>query len=276
MNDEKRREIPDWKCERFLLNELDDAEMAEIRRAMENDAKLRARLDAIKESNREILAEFSPERMGQQMRERLHGGDTAVSGRRRFGFARARLVPAGLLVAVFIALVAAPHLIPPDRESTGVDYGPERLKGTAPQLHLYRKTASGSERIQDGDLAAENDLIIIEYQTSEDGFGSILSVDGRGTITRHLPVNGSQAAQLTLRAPQLLDYSYELDDAPLWEVFFFVTSSRPFAVDDVIKSIAESLALARSDSSMSLPAGPPQVLGLPEELRVSKITLVKE
>jgi hypothetical protein len=263
--------IPDWKCERFVLNELDEAEMDEIRRAADDDERLRARLEALEHSNREILAEYPPGWMGGQIRERLES--RAARPDWRFRFPRTTLVPAGLVAVVAVAVFVLPNLIP-----TGDPTGPEvtRIKGLSPQFRLYRKTESGSEQLEDGDLAAEHDLILLQYQTDDQGHGVILSVDGRGVITRHLPESGSQAAELELRRSRLLSYAYELDDAPGWEVFAFVTSSSAFPINSVVRAIEESLSFSRIDSVTGTYLEAPQSLGLPEGFRVSTFTLIKD
>jgi len=64
----------------------------------------------------------------------------------------------------------------------------------------------------------------------------------------------------------LLDRSYELDAAPQWERFFFVTSDAPFALDAVL------------DRARSAPVGgaPPPALALPATLEQSAFSLEKE
>jgi hypothetical protein len=268
--------IPDWKCERFVLNELDESEMDGIRRAADEDERLSARLEALERSNREILAKYPPGWMGGQIRERLGSDSTATRAARRdwrFRLPRMTLVPAGVVAVIAIALFVRPNLIP-----TGDLNGPEvtRIKGDSPQIRLYRRTESGSEQLRDGDLAAEHDLILLRYQTDDQGYGAILSVDGRGIITRHLPESGSQAAELEPQRSQLLGYAYELDDAPGWEVFAFVTSSSPFPIDSVVRAIEKSLSFSRIDSVSGTYLEVPQSLSFPEVFRVSTFTLIKD
>jgi hypothetical protein len=114
--------------------------------------------------------------------------------------------------------------------------GPEpsvRVKGLEPHLSLHRRTPTGSEALSDGDLAGKGDLIRIGYQAAGRPYGVILSIDGRGAVTRHLPERGDTAAHLA-NEPSLLDHAYELDDAPLFERFYFVSSDAPFEVEPVL------------------------------------------
>jgi hypothetical protein len=45
----------------------------------------------------------------------------------------------------------------------------------------------------------------------------VLSIDGRGTVTVHLPLAGTDAAQLSKDGDTTLGSSYALDDAPAYE-----------------------------------------------------------
>lgn len=267
--------IPDWKCERFLLHELDEAEMETIRRAAAHDENLRARLEAITHSNREILRDYPPGWMAQQIRRRLGEDSAAVSAASRTRtswLSRRVVVPAGLMAALAVAVIVVPRLI-----STGDPSGLEvtRIKGAPPRLRVYRETPSGSELLEDGTLAAEHDVVLLQYGTDEPGYGAILSVDGRGTITRHLPVSGSGAVVMEGGEPRFMEHAYELDAAPRWEVFLFVTSSRPFQVESVIRSIQEALSFSPSDSVSSVHEKPLSHLELPGGLRASRFTLIK-
>lgn len=291
--------FPDWKLERFLLEELDAREMEEIRRAADVDGELRSRLDALEQSNREILREYPPDRMGGQIRERLaeeeasattaaaHRGwrGARLASRRgesahlmpgrgwRAWFAPRILAPAGVIAIVAFAVFVLPHLISPGGPD---DFGVTRLKGDSPQLRLHRKTEEGSERLEDGALASEHDLILLQYQTNDRPYGVILSVDGRGTITRHLPEHGKDAQEMELGRSHLTDYAFELDDAPGWEVFFFVTSSEPFTIDLAARAVEGSLVSSGLDSLSGAYRGPPADLDLPESFLVSRFTLFKE
>jgi hypothetical protein len=271
-----RAEIPDWKCERFLLNELDKAEMKEIRRLADTDKRLRDRLQAIERSNREILREYPPGWMAQQIRGKLGGDKTATSEKRRarrFWSLRGGLVPAGLIAVLVVAVLVVPQLIPVGDQSPSETV---RLKGVTTQLGLYRKTESGSERLGDGDRAAEYDLILLQYQIEKQCYGAVLSVDGWGTITMHVPDKGNGAVEMRPGRPHLMDHAYELDDAPNWEIFILVTSSAPFTIDVVSQAVEKSLSLLQRESESLAFVELPRPLNLPKGFEVSRFTLIKD
>jgi hypothetical protein len=95
----------------------------------------------------------------------------------------------------------------------------------------------------------------------------ILSIDGSGVVTRHLPIDGNVAVALRNDGTVLLDNAYELDDAPAWECFYFVTADEPFDVGPVLAAAQRAAAVAPR-----LPPSLPLVRGL----RQSTFTLQKE
>ena len=220
----------DWKLERFRLNELPEEEMREVQNALDEDPNLRARLKALEESDRKIRVSYPTERVAQQIARRSERrGMPSMS---RFG-PRLALAAVVLLAVVFAIYLPGPE-VPPAWDRKGMDG--IRLKGVKPDLLLYRKMASEVEQLADSSVAYAGDLIQIFYRAAGKPFGAIVSVDGRGTVTRHLPASGTRAVRLIQGDPVSLDYSYELDDAPKWERFYFLTADTSFDVRDVTRA----------------------------------------
>jgi hypothetical protein len=140
-----------------------------------------------------------------------------------------------------------------------------RIKGLDPQITLFRKSGSGSERLADGALARRGDVVRLGYQAAGRPYGAILSIDGRGVVTRHLPRQGERAVALRGGGTVLLDEAYELDDAPRRERFYFVTAVSAF-------DLAPLLEIARRAGGA--PDGPPPSLPLPS--RFDQVTLSLE
>jgi hypothetical protein len=117
-----------------------------------------------------------------------------------------------------------------------------RLKGLEPHLAIFRKTNNGSEPLHPGEKARAGELLRIGYQAGGFPYGAILSVDGNGNVTRHWPASGERAGRLE-NGEALLPSSFELDEAPDFERFYFVVSKRPFALDPLLKSLRENETL---------------------------------
>ncbi len=61
MNKEKR--VPDWMWERYLLDELPRKKRRQLDKLLERDPALRAGLEKLRLSDRQILSSYPPERM---------------------------------------------------------------------------------------------------------------------------------------------------------------------------------------------------------------------
>jgi hypothetical protein len=252
-------EVPDLLLERYRLGELPAAEARALARRIEADGALRARLDALARSDDDLRRLIPAERLGEQVRARLGAGRRAAPLS-----PRGRLWPVPIALAAAAVLFAAlgPRVHAPVVPSTGTD----RVKGLKPSLAVFRKTADRSEALADGDVARAGDLIRLGYRAAGRRFGVILSIDGRGHVTVHLPRLGERAAALQPGEVVLLDHAFELDDAPRWERFFFVTSENPFDLGAVV------------DGARQAPVGPapPAALTLPAPLEQSAFSLEKE
>jgi hypothetical protein len=255
--------IPDVWLERYLLGELPESEAEAIERLLKTDTSLQARLSDLQSSSRQIREEYSAASMSRLIAARFD--PTSQADWPRPSFARWWAVPAALAAAVVILLtLPLGGFWPPIVEEPAPT---ERVKGLEPLLKLYRKTVNGSETLEDGALAREGDLIRVGYRVAIDRFGVILSVDGRGSVTLHLPQAGGRARRLETDALVLLDISYELDDAPRWERFYFITGATPFAVAPVVQA-ARQIGL---DGAIDQP----EPLALPKELGQFVVSLSK-
>lgn len=239
MNKENQRPVTDYRLERYLLGELPRAELETLRREIEADSGLGERLAALERSNEELHRRFPPEWMSGQIKLKLQRAGVDKPKRQRSGY-RLWAVPAA---ALLLAVVAVPALF--DRAA---ELPTERIKGgeEGPGLMIFRKLASGEERLREGALVRSGDLVQIVYRSGGMPYGAILSVDGRGAVTQHLPVSGGESVPLVAR--DTLDFAYELDDAPRWERFFFLAADHRFGLDAIVRQL-------ESGSDLELEAG---------------------
>ena len=240
---ERTNRISEYTLERFLLGELPQEELEAVQRQVEADAELRARLAALERSNQELLEQYPPAWMGRQIRLRAEG--PAVAPGRRWRAVRLWAVPVALAA---LAVVIAPDLFLPDQNADS------RIKGLEPHLQLFRKAADESELLADGSTAREGDFVQIKYLAAGEKYGSILSLDGQGAVTQHMPAEGNHAVELGQEGPIPLGFSYELDDAPRWERFFFVTADIPFDIAVARRAVFQAMDSGRADR-LDLPPG---------------------
>ena len=231
MNQQDKHPISDYQLERYLLREGTDDELAALDRRVADDPELAQRLAALERSNEELHQRYPPEWMRGQIELKLKRAQGRRVQRTWSGY-RLWAVPA---VALILAVVAVPTLLD-DQETS--EAPATRIKGgeQEPRLLVFRKLASGAERLQDGALAKSGDLVQLAYRSGGLQYGAILSVDGRGTVTQHLPATGTRAVPLA--AQDTLDVAYELDDAPRWERFYLVAADRRFGLAAVKTKLA--------------------------------------
>jgi hypothetical protein len=245
--------IPDWQLERYRLGELPADQAASVSRALAADAGARERLESIGADDARLLAAHPPRVVAAAIRARVELERAGDARRPRRSFARA-LVPWVSAAAVAVGLSV---LLPARPDGT---LGREtRLKGLEPNLLVFRRAATGAEPLAPAQTARADEVVQIAYQAAGRRYGVVVSIDGRGRVTRHLPRAGDRAAALQAGAPVPLPEAYRLDDAPGFERFFLVTADVPFSVGLVVRA-TEQLYGGDADpthtgSRLDLPAG---------------------
>ena len=252
-------DIPDLVLERYRLNELPAVDAARVAAELGRRQELRERLAALEQSDDELREQI--ESLQPRLVAQAASGHRHARARRRavIWAIPAMAVMAGVVLALVVRTEAPVRPIASD----------DRVKGTrGPVLALYRRTADGSERLADGASARAGDLIRLGYHAAGRRYGMIVSIDGGGTVTMHLPVAGDHAVALEDGATVLLSQAYELDEAPRWERFYFVAGDAAFEIAPVVQAAREA---ARTRAGV-----PAAGLALPRGLEQITFTLQKE
>lgn len=238
-----RESMPDLLLEQYALGELSAAESSRVAAALDSDPSLRARLDELSSSDDSIIAAYPPAEIASSIKRRmLSQADAPRGGGRGLGprFSRSLALSAAAAAVLLVGLFSARSLF---RAPDAADF--ERAKGGAPGLLIYRKAASGPALLASGDSAAAGDVLQIRYGAGSSRFGAIVSIDGRGSLTWHLPPSGSSSMSSmpqSRSSPRieaggaLLGTAYELDDAPAFERFFMLSSEDEFDLAKVAAS----------------------------------------
>jgi hypothetical protein len=254
--------VPEFLIERLARGELPEAEAAVVRAALGADADARVR--ALVQDDAEVLDRLPPATVAATVRRRI-GPSSSPRRTPAWWIPATGLLAAGLLVW---CAVRPGH---PGSGGPSIDAGgtlttlpgdPEpgdvvRIKGGA-AFTIDRLGAAGPERLADGAAVRVGDRLQLQYRAGDREHGAIVSIDGRGVTTLHFPADVEAPADLQPGGLVALDHSYELDAAPRFERFFFVTAARGVRFDvAVIMRAAERLA-ATADAEhaeLSLPAG---------------------
>lgn len=200
-------------------------------------------LEALKNSDNEILSQIDAGKLYDAVKNRkesISDGkiDRRVEGKtqiKHFNFGAIKPVAAA---AVFLLLILPGvmriHQRSASLDSSGLtDFSVSetavRTKGnsTGPQLFLYQQKQDVVISLHNGTKVEAGDLIQLAYNPNGNRYGLIFSIDGNHNITNHFGSDDFDAWEMD-NSVTYLDYSYELDDAPEYEIFVMIASDEPF------------------------------------------------
>jgi len=242
----QENKVPEWMLERYLLNELPRKKRRQLEKELEQNPALRAELEKLRVSDRQILSTYPPEQVIPQLLKRAALVKPAPAARRR---SRLVWIAAPVLAAALFLLVILPPLIQQrldfSENSSPGDYtgikggGPLPAKG--PGLQIYRKSSGADKIVRNGESAQAGELLQLAYIPAGQTHGIILSIDGAGAVTLHFPEKADGSTLLQSNRKVLLANAFELDRAPRFERFFFITGKEPLPTA-AIMAVAGELA----------------------------------
>jgi len=267
--------VPDWLLERVALGEVPEAQASAIGARCAADASTEERLGRLAGEDEAFLAAHPAGPAVAEIerrREREHPVVGSLASRRRARWAIAGTTTAlagatalllllgwpddgddGVRVAVGGGADAAAEWAPAD--DLALPPGDTRVKGGRSHLVLHRQRSERPELLSRGQMVAEGDRVQLSYVADRALHGVILSIDGRGVVTVHHPAESGGSTLLEREGSVHLAHSYQLDDAPNFERFFFVTAQLPIDVAEVHRA-AEALATTpRKLRTAELPLG---------------------
>jgi hypothetical protein len=229
-------EVSEYELERLAAGDLPPARAEALRARLAGDPDGRARLGRLIASNEEILRAHPAEEMAGEIQRRLARAAATARGRSwsrlRLSFGIPVLAAAAVLVLVARGGWQWGSAAGVSREkggaSAGGDESGDTLKGLQPSLRVYRKTAGRVERLQDGAPTHAGDELQVAYVAAGHRYGAVVSADGAGHVTYHMPAAAGPAVRLRTDGETILPSAYELDEAPGFERFVFVVSHEPF------------------------------------------------
>ena len=243
------RRIPDILIEQAALGELPPQKIEELRRECDLDA----RIADLENSNRQILDRYTPQAMAAAINRR--GSSNAPSSRIIQGVFRLALplaAAAALFIAVGLPSIRNGQVVPDDAGALGI-----RLKGMQPALKVYRQSGSSAEELKNRQEVQANDLLQVSYIAADAQYGVILSIDGSGSITLHYPDYPQGDQRLAAGGEFALPFSYQLDNAPRFERFYFISGAKEIPMNLLMEE-AERVAMSRTGlwaESFHLPDG---------------------
>jgi hypothetical protein len=255
----------DW--ERFVLGELPGERSRILRDLLAGNPELRQKVESLERSNREDLARYPAGSVVPGIRERFlreSSGPISDKTLRRSPVLKHLLflspALAAALILAFVILPTKRNGVAPDLRGSLPDT--QTIKGAGgldlsqTQLLVYRQRNREVEQMSSGQTAKAGDVMQLAFVSAR-RYGVILSIDGVGTVSLHFPDRAEAGTDLEPNKRITLPQAIELDDAPSFERFFFVTSAVPIDVRTVLQAAAD---LAREPrraerTDLTLPSG---------------------
>jgi hypothetical protein len=250
----KETRVPDWMLERYLLDELPRKERRQMEKELERDPSLRAALEKLRQDDRRVLAAYPPDQVIPQILKRAALARPEAKAARPWRLAW--IAAPALALALFMLVILPPllqrRLAAPGGAPTG-DYtavkGGEPQSLRSPALRLYRRGSDGDRVLRDGATARAGDLIQVAYSAAGRANGVILTIDGAGAVTLHFPKTEESTTALAGGRLVLLPSSFEMDQAPRFERFIFITAAGPLPTAAILEKA--KLLAAAGDRAMT-------------------------
>lgn len=263
------KSIPPLLLEQAALGELSATELQSHRERFGPDFD--NAVQRLKEQNEAWSERPTSERELQQIRARI-GGVVRPNPRRRW-IALSALTCACAALFVVLRSDRGERASMAQRQENLSESPSFRLKGLSPYLTLHRKVDSGQEELTSGRHARQGDLIQLSYVAAGASYGAIVSVDGRGHTTLHFPTQINADPSLESGGAIPLEQAYELDDAPHFERFFFVTVRGKEVPKDFVQQVLGACKTLAQGEGSKLEV---QALALPASWLQADFLLKKE
>jgi hypothetical protein len=264
--------LPDYYLERYVVEDLPQETWDEIHQLVQSDESLRNRVEHIREENKAYNETYplyeSVQDIKRQYAKRKAQLETEATQRKPYGKWAFASTLTAILVVGSLLLIFYWSTAPSTSMDSPVFFESTRVKGGDPYLLIYRERAVGGERLEDHHFINEGDSLQISFIPHGNTYGVIFSIDGRGVVTLHYPYSPFESSQLPGDDQTFLDFAYQLDDAPGFERFFFVSSDKPIAIESILNQ-AETLAANPFQAQTAQ-------LNLPEGIQQYSINLCKE
>lgn len=243
----KKEVLNELYYEQILLDELSQEK---FKREDINQDKIRI----LKQSNKSILDKYPPEFWANTIEDKLQ----KEKKNNKMNFSSARLyIPLSAAAVFLLFFTISPIFDKMESFANPNEFENIRLKGNTPSIFIYRGNGNDAELLDNNALVKEKDLLQISYDSAGEKYGIIFSIDGRGTVTLHFPDNINSDTKLENGGKVSLPFSYELDNAPLFERFFFVTSNNEINAQSILDN-AGSIAKGNKSEMLNLADGSKQ------------------
>ena len=238
--------INDYVLERYVLDELPGKRARKIKKWLKTDAQLREKIEEIKKTNREILTQYPPgfvvpkimSRYNSKTRNEIEEITRPIPVFfKRILYASPAFAAALVIILILFPLRKGDIDLPTDhtRQDDILVKGMEEIDMSKPQLIIHRRRSDHIELLKNGARGKAGDLLQLAYIAGKESHGVILSIDGKGNVTLHFPDEKHNPTSLEQDKKILLSNAIELDNAPGFERFFFITSGVEIDAAEILR-----------------------------------------
>ena len=249
--------ISAFLLERYHIGEVTPEEKRMVEEAAAADVSLAAALADLNRADQDFYRQFPKEKIfPAKHAQRTYANRLRLSRPTALGLcAAAMLFVIAFPLFVYRAAFQSENLTQTeftDRAKGASSVEQSFVELSSIELSVYVKGNSAGEEIKlaDQSFIREGNIVQLVYHVFGEKYGVIFSIDGRSYVTLHYPYNIRQDTRLVSGRTVPLDEAYKLDDAPHYEIFFFVTGDTPMDVRDILNT-ARQLAFKIEENSKS-------------------------
>ena len=232
--------VSDLLLERFSLGELPPDRLAAVQAMIDADPGLQARLRDLRNEDRAIRLQHPPRTMATAIRARA--GVAAPKQRSRWMLAAPGLAMAA--AAMLFVMLSGPRTFNDVAKGDAGDVAADLV----PELRVFREDDG---ELVTGDRVGPGDVLGFKYDAAGYDFGALLSIDGAGVVTLHMPESEGDSLALE-HGLVTLSVGYELDDAPDFERFFLVLSETDFELAAVLDAARDLASANASEDALEV------------------------
>jgi len=251
-----------YLLEKYIFGELPRNQIREIKQHLGSKQKITEFAENINQKNQDFLQLYPFENFTKQspLNNMIFASTPILEFSKRQNILvsnRILGIAAMLILIITSSLVFWPRLeiahIPPDDNITVSDPG-IRSKGV-PRLLIFKKMDNQIRLLQPGNQVKTGDVLQLTYLSENAKYGLIISIDGRGLITRHFPKGNDDTKLSKNQNKTALNNAYKLDDDPDYERFFFITAKSPININQAMKAAKKLIRNKQSAkfAKLSLP-----------------------
>lgn len=214
--------------ERYAMEDFDERKMKQYAQGFTEDEK--KLIAEIRNRNKSFYEKFPYSKVYKNFEPHFKQAPIEAVEKRKPLFSIFKIAVPAFAFLLFITINF--WIIQPPKDKLNI-------KGNAiTSLIIYKQTPQAAVLLSNEDQVKPGDLLQIAYRIDSPLYGAIVSLDSKGKMSYHLPLNPEKVPLLEQSNTEtLLPYACRLDNTPGYELFLFITSAKPFSLSKTMETI---------------------------------------